>query len=278
MTIEPPATPSVVSSATTPSTPYERIRTAQADPCLTVTLHYPERRNAIGPQMIGELLEVLDAAEQDASVRVVVLTGASAGKAFCAGGDFGQMTGAADSKAARHGDYADLLQALWRARKPVVAKVNGHALGGGLGLVAACTLAVAADSALLGTPEVEVGLFPMMIMAVLSRLMPRRRLVEMMLLGQKLSAAEARDNGIVGTVVPLAELDAAVDVLVAGLAAKSASTLRLGLQAIVDQEELELARSLPLLRERLAECLATDDAREGLTAFLEKRPPRWVDR
>ena len=257
-------------------TAYERIRVAQSGPCLTLTLHYPERRNAIGPQMIGELLAALTAASEDPSVRVIVLTGE--GKSFCVGGDFGQMDGIASDKSVPRGDYTDLLLALWRSEKPVIAKVNGHALGGGLGLVAACTLAVASETALLGTPEIDVGLFPMMIMAVLSRLMPRRRLVEMMLLGQKLTAAEAKQVGIVGTVVATDALDGAVDALVTGLASKSMSTLRLGLRAIVAQEERELADALPMLRERLAECLSTDDAREGLTAFLEKRAPRWTDR
>ena len=255
--------------------PYERIRVAHAGPCLTLTLHYPERRNAIGPRMIGELLHALDAASVDASVRVVVLTGE--GKTFCAGGDFGQMQSGDGDGSAPRGDYADLLLRLWRYEKPIIAKVNGPALGGGLGLVAASTLAVAADSARLGTPEIDVGLFPMMIMAVLSRLMPRRRLVEMMLLGQKLTAREAQEAGIVGAVVPEGGLDEAVRALADGLAARSASTLSLGLRALVDHEGRELADALPMLRERLAECLSTDDAREGLEAFLTKRPPRWTD-
>jgi len=255
---------------------YAKIATSTTDGVLTITLNVPERRNAIGPQMIGELLAALTAASEDPSVRVIVLTGE--GKSFCVGGDFGQMDGIASDKSVPRGDYTDLLLALWRSEKPVIAKVNGHALGGGLGLVAACTLAVASETALLGTPEIDVGLFPMMIMAVLSRLMPRRRLVEMMLLGQKLTAAEAKQVGIVGTVVATDALDGAVDALVTGLASKSMSTLRLGLRAIVAQEERELADALPMLRERLAECLSTDDAREGLTAFLEKRAPRWTDR
>jgi enoyl-CoA hydratase/carnithine racemase len=255
--------------------PWKKLVLSQAGACLTVTLSNPERRNAIGPEMVGELLAVLAEATRDASVKVIVLTGA--GKTFCAGGDFGQMSGLAGDAPRHQGDYADLLLALWRTQKPVIAKVNGHALGGGLGLVAASTLAVAADSALLGTPEVEVGLFPMMIMAVLSRLMPRRRMVEMMLLGQKLSAAEAKEAGLVGQVVPLADLDKAVGDLADKLASKSASTLRLGLQALVDQDERDLETSLPMLKERLATCLATHDAQEGLMAFLEKRSPRWTD-
>ena len=222
-------------------------------------------------------LQALEGAMVDASVRVVVLTGE--GKSFCVGGDFGQMDNLAQSGRVLRGDYTDLLLALWRAEKPIIAKVNGHALGGGLGLVAASTLAVASEAALLGTPEVDVGLFPMMIMAVpFDGAMPRRRLVEMMLLGQKLTAHDAKDAGIVGSVVVPEALDEAVAKLAAGLASKSQSTLRLGLRAIVAQEELELSAALPLLRERLGECLSTDDAREGLTAFLEKRAPRWTDR
>jgi enoyl-CoA hydratase/carnithine racemase len=255
---------------------YERIRAALAGPVMTLTLHYPERRNAIGPQMIGELLHALEAALADAAVRVIVLTGE--GKSFCVGGDFGQMTGLSGDASIKEGDYTDLLQVLWKSSKPVIAKVNGHALGGGLGLVAASTLAIAADTALLGTPEIDVGLFPMMIMAVLSRLVPRRRLVEMMLLGQKLSAAEAKTYGLVNQVVPAEGLDAAVASVADSLASKSQSTMRRGLAALVAQDELALADALPMLKERLADCLATDDAREGLTAFLEKRAPRWADK
>jgi enoyl-CoA hydratase/carnithine racemase len=256
---------------------YERIHVAQDGATLTLTLAYPERRNAIGPLMTNELLYALEAAEKDAGVRTIVLTGE--GKAFSAGGDFAQMSGGADIPARPHkGDYADLLLALWRASKPVIARVNGHAMGGGLGLVAASTFAVAVADAKLGTPEVDVGLFPMMIMAVLSRLMPRRRLVEMMLLGQKLSAEEAKSVGIVGRVVAPGELDAAVAELAAELGSKSPGTLRLGLRALADSEDLDLEKALPLLRERLAQCLATDDAREGLTAFLQKRAPVWTGR
>jgi enoyl-CoA hydratase/carnithine racemase len=256
---------------------YQRLEVAKEGTTLTITLAYPERRNAIGPLMTNELLYALEEARSDDSVRVVVLTGK--GKAFCAGGDFAQMTASPDAPERPHkGDYADLLRELWRMDKPVIARVNGHAMGGGLGLVAASTFAIAASDALLGTPEIDVGLFPMMIMAVLSRLMPRRRLVEMMLLGQKLTADEARAAGIVGRVVPLAELDSAVADLAGALAAKSPITTRLGLRAIADAEELELETALPLLRDRLGECLATEDAREGLMAFLEKRPPKWTGR
>jgi enoyl-CoA hydratase/carnithine racemase len=260
--------------------PYAKIRvsTPDAEPgVLRITLNVPERRNAIGPQMVNELLWALADAHDDASVRVVVLTGA--GKAFCAGGDFGQMTGAADGPALPpKGDYADLLLALTRAEKPIVARVNGPAMGGGLGLVAAATFAIAAEDATLGTPEVNVGLFPMMIMAVLARLVPRRKLLEMMLLGQKVSAPEALAAGLVNRVVPAAELDLAVTALAVELGKKSPITLALGLRAFAAQGDLDLAEALPLLRGKLAEVLGTEDAQEGLLAFLEKRPPVWKGR
>jgi enoyl-CoA hydratase/carnithine racemase len=251
---------------------YERIKVAREGAIETITLSYPQRANAIGPRMIGELLNALQQARAAEEVRVIVLTGE--GRAFCAGGDFAQMSGGAGEGWV--GDYGDLLLALARTDKPVVARVNGIALGGGLGLVAASTFAIATADVKLGTPEVEVGIFPMIIMAMLARSMPRRRLLEMMLLGQKLDAAEAANFGLLNRVVPPSELDAAVKGLVDTLAAKSPSALRLGLRAFAAQDDMDLERALPMLRERLAECLGTDDAREGLSAFLEKRTPRWT--
>ncbi|HEY6462132.1 MAG TPA: enoyl-CoA hydratase-related protein [Polyangiaceae bacterium] len=256
---------------------YGKIKVAREGGVETITLAYPERRNAIGPRMANELLWALEDARAAADVRAVVLTGE--GKAFCTGGDFAEMTsGAAGSTLAHKGDYADLLLSLANSDKPVVAKVNGHAMGGGLGLVAACTFAVASTEAKLGTPEIDVGLFPMMIMAILARHVPRRRLVEMMLLGEKLDAAEAARLGLVNRAVAPGELDAEVKKLTDAVASKSPVTIRLGLKAFADQDDMDLEAALPLLRGRLGEVLATDDAREGLTAFLEKRAPRWTGR
>ena len=242
-----------------------------------LTLNNPERRNAIGPRMINELLYALEAAHADAGVRVIVLTGE--GSAFCAGGDFSSMNAAGTGDEPPHkGDYADLLLAMVRAEKPIVARVNGHAMGGGLGLVAASTFAIAETNAKLGTPEIDVGLFPMMIMAVLARLVPRRALLDMMLMGRKLTAAEAQALGIVNAVHPRADLDAAVTRLADTLASKSPSTLALGLRAFAQQDDMDLAAALPMLRDRLGEVLGTEDAREGLAAFLEKRQPVWKGR
>jgi enoyl-CoA hydratase/carnithine racemase len=260
-----------------PERPYAAILVAQAGGVVTVTLNRPERRNAIGLQMASELLYVLEDAAADPDARSIVLTGA--GKAFCSGGDFGQMlAGAPGDALPSKGDFADLLLAMTRSPRPIIARVNGQALGGGLGLVAASTFAVAAAGVELGTPEVNVGLFPMMIMAVLTRLVPRRRLVEMMLFGERFPAEEAHRIGILNRVVPPEQLDAAVQAITDQIASKSASTLRLGLEAFAQQDTLDLATALPLLRERLGAVLGTDDAREGLTAFMEKRAPRWTGR
>jgi enoyl-CoA hydratase/carnithine racemase len=256
---------------------YQRIAVTRTGARATLTLHNPARKNAIGPVMVNELLWALEDAVSDDAARVVVLTGS--GDAFCAGGDFAQMTGGTDGpELPPKGDYADLLLAIVRSPKPVIARVNGPAMGGGLGLVAASHFAVAAESAKLGTPEVNVGLFPMMIMAVLARVVPRRRLLEMMLFGERLSAEQALAAGIVGAVVPAAGLDGAVAEIEAKIASKSPLTIKLGLEAFAAQDDLDLATALPMLRERLGACLATEDAREGLMAFLEKRTPVWKGR
>lgn len=260
-----------------PTRLYGKIRVAGDGPVARVTLFNPERRNAIGPQMVNELLYAIDDAHADEDVRVIVLTGE--GKAFCAGGDFAQMTGGADGpELPPKGDYADLLLAMTRTEKPIVARVNGHAMGGGLGLVAAATFAIATEEAKLGTPEIDVGLFPMMIMAVLARVVSRRDLLDMMLLGRKLEAAEAARVGLVNRVVPADGLDGAVSELASRLAQKSPIAMTLGLRAFAQQDDLPLADALPMLRGKLGECLATEDAREGLMAFLEKRTPVWKGR
>jgi enoyl-CoA hydratase/carnithine racemase len=256
---------------------YQLLSVTHSGGVASITLNHPARRNAIGPRMVNELLHALGHAGTDDQVRSIVLTGT--GDAFCAGGDFSQMSGAADAPELEpKGDYADLLLAIVDHHKPVVARVNGHALGGGLGLVAASHLAVATSKAKLGTPEINVGLFPMMIMALLQRLMPRRALVRMMLLGQRLSAAEALELGLLTQVVDASELDGAVASITEAIAAKSPVAVAMGLEALAAQDDLPLEEALPLLRERLGRILATEDAREGLTAFLEKRKPVWKGR
>lgn len=257
--------------------PYEAITVATDGHVATITLNVPERKNPLGPQMVNELLYALDGARDDAEVRVIVLTGA--GKAFSAGGDLEQMRGGGDGpKLEPKGDYVDLLLRFRDLGKPTIARIPGPALGGGLGLVASCDFAVACESAVLGTPEIRRGLFPMMIMAVLARVVPRRKLMDMMLLGEKLTAQKALDYQLVSHVVPDAELDAKVAELAGELAARSPTAMRMGLRAFHHQADRTLEEALPHLRDQLFALLGTEDAQEGLRAFFEKRDPVWTGR
>jgi enoyl-CoA hydratase/carnithine racemase len=243
----------------------------------TVILNRPQRRNALSAQMTNELLYALEDAATADHVRCTVLTGA--GSTFCAGADLAELSGEADElELPSKGGYDDLLRVMMRTTKPIIARVNGHALGGGLGLVAASTLAVGSTEAKLGAPEVRLGLFPFMIYAALERVMPRRQLLELLLCGKRLSAAEAEAVGLLNRAVAPSDLDAAVKSIADSLCVASASAVKLGLAAAHEVDGLSLEDKLPLLARRLVECLSTEDAREGLTAFLEKRAPRWSER
>lgn len=255
--------------------PFQTILVAQRPSGVAIlTLNRPERKNALHPVLINELIWALDEAAAEPSVGAIVL--AAAGTAFCAGADLAPLS--VESTLPVRGDFADLLLRVYRSPKPVVARVSGAALGGGLGLVAACHFAVGAESAKLGTPEIRRGLFPMQIMTMLTRVMRRRDLLDMMLLGEPLQAAEAVRYGLLNRAVPDAELEAAVDQLADRLAAQSPTAMRLGLAAIVDQEGLAPDVALPMLRERFQAMFATEDAREGMSAFIEKREPKWTGR
>ena len=241
----------------------------------TITLNRPEKRNALSARLVNEIIVALETAGGDSEVRVVVLTGA--GEAFCAGGDLAQMGGGAAEEGGVEfrGGFVEMNLAFAALSKPVIAKVRRYALAGGLGLVCACPFALAEDSATFGTPEINVGLFPMMIMAHIFRMVPRRRGLELILTGTRISAAEAEAMGLIGRAVPAEELDEAVADLASTLASKPPEIMRLGLEAFHRQSDMALREALPYLQEMLMECLATEDAQEGLTAFLQKRKPRW---
>ena len=244
-----------------------------------LTIDRPKARNALSPQVLDGLMAALDRAEADPAARVVVLTGAGE-KVFCAGGDLGQMGGEGGFLATHDGRraYGRLLLRLQDIRKPTVARVNGHALAGGLGLVLACDLAVAAEHAEVGTPEIDVGLFPMMMMALLQRHLGRKRALEMVLTGERLPAREALSLGLLNRVVPAAELDTTVGALAGKLAGKSQAVLALGRRAFFTAEDLPLPAALEYLASQLSLNVLSEDAAEGVTAFIEKRPPKWNDR
>jgi len=264
---------------------YQRIRVEHQGSRALVTLAYAKRRNALSPQMTNELLYALEDARLDDEVRVIVITGE--GKTFSAGGDLSYMTASGESVRPppvgepvlpTRGDYADLLVTLLRCDKPTIARVNGHALGTGLGLVAACNFSVALKDAQFGTPEINAGLFPMMIMALLARIMPRKRLLEMMLLGEKIDAVDAEQFGIITRSVEPGDLDETIREIESQLVTKSPLILKLGLRAFASQEDMDFEAALKMLRERFTSVLETEDAHEGLAAFLEKRAPVWRGR
>lgn len=243
-----------------------------------LTIDREAARNALSAQAVSELVDGLARAEADAQVRVVVLTGAG-DKMFCAGGDLSSMSG--DGFLAGHESrrsYGRLLLALQGCRKPTLARVNGHALAGGLGLVLACDLAVAQEGAGFGTPEVDRGLFPMMVIALLQRHVGKKRALELVLGGRRLSAAEALGWGLVNQVVPAAQLDQATGDWIKLLGGKSQATLALGKRAYLTAEGLPVERAVELLAANLSLNVTLEDAAEGVTAFLEKRPPAWKDR
>lgn len=244
-----------------------------------LTIDRPKARNALSPEVLQGLMAALDRAEADPAARVVVLTGAGE-KVFCAGGDLGQLGGEGGFLATHDGRraYGRLLLRLQDLRKPTVARVNGHALAGGLGLVLACDLAVAVEHAEVGTPEINVGLFPMMMMALLQRHLGRKRALEMVLTGERMSAREALSLGLLNRAVPAAELDMTVGVLAGKLADKSQAVLALGRRAFFTAEDLPLPAALEYLASQLSLNVLTEDAAEGVSAFIEKRPPKWNDR
>jgi enoyl-CoA hydratase/carnithine racemase len=250
-----------------------------ADGVATISVNRPERRNALSWDVIAQMRARLAEAKDDAAVRVVVVTG-TGDKAFCAGADLGNMAEGASFLELHEGrgGLAELFQEMWGLGKPTIARVHGYALAGGLGLALACDMVIAADNAVFGTPEIDVGLWPYMITVPLTRSMPPKKALELMLTGRRVDAAEADRIGFVTRVVPLAELDAAVAELASALAAKSPAIVKLGRDSFYDVWDRAAADALALLHPLLTLTTLTEDAQEGIAAFAEKRSPEWKGR
>ena len=226
-------------------------------------------------ETMAGLLEHTRHAVDDPAVRVIVYTGAG-DEAFCAGGDLsGSFVDDAVGLHRERGQMADLFRLMWRGGKPTVARVNGHAIAGGFGLAVAADVTICVDDAKLGMSEVKVGLWPMMISAVLARAIPRKAALELMLTGRLITPAEALGLGAVSRVVPREQLDETVDQTVDVLASLSPATLMLGKDSFNAMADVGFDIALDRLQGGLTAVALTDDAREGVSAFLEKRPAEW---
>jgi enoyl-CoA hydratase/carnithine racemase len=242
----------------------------------TIALDQPETRNALSDELLGELLDALSSAREDGAVRCVVLASTHE-KVFSSGANLAGFAADVPLVRKHFGSerFPQLFRALGELGKPSICAAGGHVLAGALGLALACDLVIAREGVRFGTPEINVGAFPFMIMALIFRNVPRKRATELLLLGEQIDATEAERIGIVNRVVPAEEFDAAVKELAERLAAKSPVIMKLGKDAIFRQQDMAFADALEFLRSQLTLALSTEDIEEGVKAFFEKREPVW---
>ena len=263
-----------------PSTTYSQLVVEQRGAAFNITINRAVEHNTMTDVVMEEFVHAFREAEAMPGVRAIVLTGAGE-QTFCAGGKL-KPTADGSPFALEPGRFdnpiAEMFRAMDRCNLPIIARVNGSAFGGGLGLICACDFAVAVDSAKFGTTEAKVGVFPMMILPVLMRVIPRRRLQEMCFFAHRFSAAEAQQFDIVNEVVSAAELDAAVEAMVGKLAANSPVALRIGRRAISAVTGLSFSDALNLTQAVLPILSQSEDTKEGMKAFAERRAPVWPGR
>jgi enoyl-CoA hydratase len=261
--------------------PYETVRyeLAAETGVATIALDHPETRNALSDEVLDDLLAAFTAARDDDAVRCVVLTSTHE-KVFSSGGN---LSGFAAEVPLIHKHFATerfpkLFQLIGELGKPSICAANGHVLAGGLGLALACDLVIAREGATFGTPEINVGVFPFMIMALIYRNVGRKKTNEMLLLGERIDAEEAQRIGIVNRVVPAEEFEEAVQAWAVKLAGKSPVLMRLGKDAMYRQQDLPFVQALELLHHNLTLAFSTEDIQEGVAAFFEDRQPEWKGR
>lgn len=252
------------------------VRLERRGDALWIWIDREARRNALNTNVLDGIGTAVDRAEGDASIRALVLTGVGE-KAFCAGADLSKGTdtfNAAPDEPTT--DFGRLARKVRMAGVPIIARVNGACVAGGFGLLSLCDLAIAADTARFGLPEVKVGVFPMQVLVFLRNVMSARHIAELCLTGDLITAQRAAEMAIINQVVPMAELDGAVEGLIAKLRAASPMALRRGKQALFAMEMMAFPEALAFAEAQIALVSRTTDAREGITAFNEKRKPSWA--
>ncbi len=258
---------------------YATLRCDVADGVATIALDQPDSRNALSDELLDDLIAAFEAARDDDAVRVVVLT-STHDRVFSAGGNLGGF--AADvplvHKHAAIGRFPRLFELIGQLGKPTVCAANGHVLAGALGLALACDLIVAKEGVRFGTPEINVGVFPFMIMALIYRNVGRKKTNELLLLGEQIDAHEAERIGIVNRIVAADEFDGFVADWAQKLAKKTPVLMRMGKDAMYRQQDMAFEEALDFLRAQLALAFATEDIQEGVRAFFERREPQWTGR
>ena len=244
---------------------------------LWITINRPEKRNAINNDVVAGIAAGYDMAHADDEVRAIVLTGAG-DKAFCAGGDLNPGAAFVFDFSQPTGAYADLLRRSQTATKPAIARINGVCMAGGMGLLCMADMAVAADHAIFGLPEVKVGIFPMQVLSLLQNIVPARLVREWCLTGEPFDAQTAREAGLVNHLAPAAELDAKTEWLVSRLVDKSPSAIRRGKYALSAIADMSFAQAIAFTESQIALSALTEDAKEGLASFVGKRKPNWTGR
>lgn len=255
---------------------FEAVMVAEQGNVLTITLNRPQRKNAINAAMTNELIYALDYAKQQRHIRVVVL--AANGDVFCAGGDLSSMRGGVQetlSTVPKRGESDDISLRIRHLYKPVIAQIQGPVLAGALLLVCNATHAIAADHVQFSAPEIKRGIWPFMVMAGLFRLMPKRAGLDFICQGEPIDAQAAASWGLINESVPAADLAERVAARARALANLAPTTMQMGLEAYVKQEDMDFDDALPYLRTQIDACVQSADAKEGITAFLEKREPQW---
>ena len=251
----------------------EQVLVSASGRIATVTLNNPDQRNPLSATMLRELAAGLRWCKDEPDVRVVILTGA--GRVFCAGADLSSFDGQPSmlEKYRSRDLFVDLFLLMAELGKPIVGRINGHALAGGFGLACSCDILVAVDTATFGLPEINVGIWPMMIQAILTRNVPRKILAEMEMLGDRWTAAQLQALGIVNRVVGHDLLDSTVDEIAQALAKKSPVAMRLGRDSLYRQQDMDFRAALHYLHGQFLLVSQTEDSREGIKAFFEKREP-----